>query len=142
MKRLIYISTATRPMSGDDIMDLLNVARSKNLENSITGMLLYREQHFLQVIEGPEANILELKDKIYSDDRHTDVMTLSFDSIKEREFAEWEMGFENFEEVKKKNPEGINQFLSEEYSLDSCKHDASITLKLLNRFKTLPKAQL
>ncbi len=41
MIQLTYLSTPTRPMSNDDLMDILEKARLNNAGLGISGMLLY-----------------------------------------------------------------------------------------------------
>ncbi len=38
---LVYVSSATRPVSGEDLRALLETCRKNNAELEITGMLLY-----------------------------------------------------------------------------------------------------
>ena len=52
MIQLIYASYATREMSNEDLIDLLEKSRQRNSRQNITGLLLYAEKKFLQVLEG------------------------------------------------------------------------------------------
>lgn len=49
---LAYVSSAIHPMTNDALRDLLSSARKKNKGFDITGMLLYRDSFFIQVLEG------------------------------------------------------------------------------------------
>ena len=49
---LIYASSATKAMSQDELKALLAKARTNNQRDNITGMLLYNDGNFLQVLEG------------------------------------------------------------------------------------------
>ena len=55
MYQLVYVSTASRAMSDADLNEILDVSRRKNRERDVTGVLLYLDRGFLQVLEGPEA---------------------------------------------------------------------------------------
>jgi hypothetical protein len=55
-------------------------------------MLLYRDGHFLQVIEGPADELRERMAIIASDPRHSAVRVLLEEEIPERMFPAWTMG--------------------------------------------------
>ena len=48
IRQIVYASAATRPLSPQELADILLIARGKNEDDQITGMLLYRRGHFLQ----------------------------------------------------------------------------------------------
>jgi hypothetical protein len=54
---LVYVSVARELMSDEDLKAILEVARRKNAERNITGMLLYRSGYFIQALEGEEADV-------------------------------------------------------------------------------------
>ena len=70
---LIYVSTAVVPMTEGDLVKLLKQSRSRNEQNRITGMLLYKNGHFMQVLEGEEASVMEIFHNIEKDPRHKSV---------------------------------------------------------------------
>lgn len=96
---LAYKSTASTTFGYDDIQPLLDWSRNWNKENGVTGCLLYYQGKFLQYIEGNEETILALFDMIKSDARHSGVTLLAYESIIERVFPNWEMAYQDFEEV-------------------------------------------
>ncbi|MDD1617775.1 MAG: hypothetical protein CG439_2841 [Methylococcaceae bacterium NSP1-2] len=67
---LVYVSIATRKMSDNDLQTLLEKARKKNEGSAITGMLLYRDGFFAQVLEGELKDIEDLFAIISRDERH------------------------------------------------------------------------
>ena len=93
MKRVIYLSSATKPISDEEISLLLTVSRKRNLENNITGLLLYADGNFIQIIEGNELDVNLLFDKIQKDSRHKNVITVVNEKIKKRSFSDWSMGY-------------------------------------------------
>ncbi len=90
---LVYTSTATHPMSSDELRILLDQCRRHNAETGITGMLLYRDERFMQLLEGEEETVRAIVDRIEADPRHTDVATLWSAWNDQRTFADWSMGF-------------------------------------------------
>ena len=91
---LIYISRAVRGIRGTDVDAILNDSRARNARTSVTGMLLFADDSFIQVLEGEEAAVADIFASIERDPRHRGVTVLVREHIKERHFAEWSMGFE------------------------------------------------
>ncbi|WP_065571422.1 BLUF domain-containing protein [Microbacterium oleivorans] len=104
---VVYSSTATEPFSDEALGDLLQQCRDANAERDITGMLLYRNGRFIQILEGPEQAVRETMGKIERDPRHDHLRVLIDEFIEERNFAEWTMGFEPITMPDKDAPEGF-----------------------------------
>ena len=96
---LLYMSTAVKPMNYDDFSALLQQCRDSNHEHGITGMLLYQNGTFMQMLEGERQAVLDLYDKILKDDRHTGVHTVLTGDIEKRNFEDWSMGFFNMDKA-------------------------------------------
>jgi hypothetical protein len=97
MKQLIYISTTSKRPSESELVDLLEQARAGNLLKNITGMLLYSNCTYLQVLEGEADDINGLYAAICKDPRNEGHVILSESEIPVRNFPDWSMGFENLE---------------------------------------------
>ncbi len=108
---LIYVSTAVAPMSEEDLVSLLHQCRARNERHRITGMLLYRDGHFMQVLEGEEANVMRIFKDIEHDRRHKNVDVLRAEYIQNREFPNWTMGFHNIDELDPSTVPGFTRFL-------------------------------
>ncbi|HEX8424947.1 BLUF domain-containing protein [Hymenobacter sp.] len=93
MHHLIYSSSATHPLSDKDLQDLLANARLYNERQGVTGLLLYHEGQFMQLLEGEETTIRALYGVIAQDPRHTSVLKLADKYIEARSFPEWAMAF-------------------------------------------------
>ena len=92
--RVIYVSSATRPLGDEDLERLLAAARDFNGRHGITGMLIFSEGNFLQILEGEAAVVDELMDKrIAVDPRHNHIFVLDREPVAERDFPGWSMGF-------------------------------------------------
>ena len=52
-----YVSTETDPFTNTRLVELLEIARRVNGERNVTGLLLYREGSFYQVLEGSETDV-------------------------------------------------------------------------------------
>lgn len=93
MLQIIYASAATRKMASEDLRDILAKARAFNAARGITGILVYDDGSFLQVLEGPSEAVASLVERIERDPRHTRFRLLSKRETEVREFGEWTMGF-------------------------------------------------
>ena len=88
---VLYRSQATFFPTQAQLQDLLAWSRTFNADHAITGLLLYSDGRFLQLIEGPEQAILALYERIQQDLRHQHVVTLSEGPGAQRWFADWHM---------------------------------------------------
>lgn len=93
MFQLVYVSSARALFTAADLAALLAVARVRNAELGVTGMLVYHDGNFMQVLEGDREVVLELSRKIERDPRHHGFLRLLGRELPEREFGEWSMGF-------------------------------------------------
>ena len=94
MHHIVYQSTALGHLTANDLRSLLRQCRANNLRNGITGLLLYCNGNFLQVLEGPPEPVRQLYENIRADLRHTSVVTLSDGPVERRIFMDWTMGFQ------------------------------------------------
>lgn len=95
MRSLVYASRAVEPLSDDDLLTLLSGARARNEACDVTGMLVYAAGSFLQLIEGDDAPVESIWDRIRMDPRHTALRVLQDGPVTTRLFGEWSMGFEH-----------------------------------------------
>jgi len=97
MIQLTYISTATNWPTESELINLLDQARLLNLRRNITGMLLYSNRTYMQVLEGEAKVVRELYEAICKDPRNEGNVILRESEIPGRNFPDWSMGFENLE---------------------------------------------
>jgi len=89
----IYASAATRDFSAAELTELLETARSNNERLGVTGLLLYVEGNFFQVLEGKSSAVKQIYEKILMDKRHTRITRIISETISRPAFTEWSMGF-------------------------------------------------
>lgn len=103
MKYIVYVSQAKSPFTNDALATLLRKSRSRNTDEGITGVLLYRysedfdKGYFIQAIEGPVKTLDDLWSRISRDQRHHTIVTLAEGAQTDRMFPNWSMGFKNVE---------------------------------------------
>jgi len=97
MIQLIYVSSTANKPSEPELLVLLEQARAGNFRKNITGMLLYSDNTYLQVLEGEANDVHDLYDAIRKDPRNEGQVILREAEIPSRCFPGWSMGFENLE---------------------------------------------
>ena len=93
MIRVIYVSSTPEKLTRGEVADLLHVSRQNNDGRGITGLLVYEGGNFMQVLEGPEAEVGDLLAVIAADSRHGQMIELLRDEIDERYFPGWAMAY-------------------------------------------------
>jgi hypothetical protein len=94
MIRLVYSSAARAGMDEAELKRILDGARTRNARREVTGMLLYRDGVFLQLLEGQEVDVRFVYSRIAQDPRHHRVVKLIEETIAQRDFASWSMGYQ------------------------------------------------
>jgi hypothetical protein len=117
LTHLIYTSAAAPGLDASDLRTILQAARTKNAELSITGMLLHTSGSFFQVLEGDESTLLKLYSTISSDPRHLKVTKIIHEPIAKRAFGDWTMGFSDIDESELETITGFSDFFQNGNSL-------------------------
>lgn len=91
----IYASAATAPLNRDELQALLARSRQSNAAAGLSGLLLYDDGSFFQVLEGPAGVVDALYARIEADLRHDHVTQIIREPIHRRAFGEWSMGFQD-----------------------------------------------
>lgn len=135
MIHLVYVSSATREMSEEDLLYLLEQSRDRNKRQNVTGMLLYAGGNFFQVLEGDKKDVEEIYAAIVSDERNTGNIELIKENINERTFPDWSMGFKHLTSQNKASIEGYTEFLDRKMEPDEFANKSDKILGLLFQFK-------
>lgn len=88
---IVYVSKAARPVTPIDLLHILEGARRRNVEEGITGVLLYADGYFMQYLEGPKAGLRRVYAIIKTHPLHYGLIDLVREPIRAREFTEWSM---------------------------------------------------
>ena len=98
MRFILYVSKSTKFFSEDDILEMLKSFRKSNEQNDITGMLLYKEGYFLQLLEGDER-VDALYNNIEKDSRHSQVKIVLEGEYDKRVFDMWTMAYKSVDSI-------------------------------------------
>lgn len=133
---LTYVSSAVVPFSRAELLALLERCRERNAREAITGLLLYKEGNFMQVLEGPEGAVRALHAKIGRDGRHRGMITVLQTPLAKRQFDGWTMAFRDLDDPAVRMVPGYSEFLNAALSGEEFAGQPSRCQKLLLAFKT------
>jgi hypothetical protein len=110
MKQICYVSFLKDDLNVHDVINSIrNISSAKNSKHGITGMLVYSNEVFIQILEGMKMNVDITYKIIESDDRHQNIKVLFEQDINERCFPDWAMRFEYSETL---NLNALNKVLN------------------------------
>jgi hypothetical protein len=134
MLSLTYVSSAAKLLSVADLVEMLQSIRPKNEGLLLSGMLLYSGGNIIQVIEGPEGAVESVFGAIATDPRHRGVLVLLRETIQQRAFPDWSMGFRYLGRSVLSDIAGYNDFVQSPLS-EGLGPQASSAYKLLEVFR-------
>ncbi|MBA3614429.1 MAG: BLUF domain-containing protein [Nitrospirales bacterium] len=135
--QIIYASAATRRIEEDELLAMLKLAREKNKQHGITGMLLHCDGSFIQALEGPRNQVRNMLGVIRQDSRHNRMAVLFQGPIKNRSFSKWSMGFNRPSKEKLAMSEGYTPYLDVGDDSQAINNYFSVSLKLIGAFREL-----
>lgn len=101
-----YVSTAHMDLNEQGVNDIFKKSNEYNEAQEITGILLYNERSFFQLIEGEKKVIENLYEKITEDSRHQEIIQFLKKPIHRPSFDGYLTDFitdaEKFDQVKLK----------------------------------------
>lgn len=103
IKTVCYLSDSVEHNTMDELKILYEKAKENNRVNNITGVLIYKDRNFLQVLEGEEHHVDQTFKRIEKDKRHKNIFEIINSEIEERIFEDYNFGFtivNNNEELK------------------------------------------
>ncbi|MCV6587940.1 MAG: BLUF domain-containing protein [Marinobacterium sp.] len=131
---LVYVSRQRSPMEPDTLREIMETAVAFNQQKGITGMLVFRDGSFLQVLEGPRQAVTSLYERICLDSRHQNIELLIGERASRRFFAEWSMGFCELARPEDKALCAYTTFIEEGFYARLKPEAASIPASLLSMF--------
>jgi hypothetical protein len=135
MFHVVYVSSSTQTFAQSDLQTLLQKARDKNTQLDLTGMLLYKDGNFMQVLEGKEEVVTELVEIIKHDTRHKGVLELLRGTSEQRMFPNWSMGYRDLADKEVVKTLGYSDFMNTPLTGTEFSQDPNRCMKLLLLFK-------
>ena len=84
-----YTSLARHDLRSSDLEDIHRSARERNARDDVTGLMVFNGTHFLQIVEGSEAAIGALVERVRKDPRHTGFEIRDRQKVAARGFPGW-----------------------------------------------------
>ncbi len=91
--RIMYSSEAAPGLAAPELEGMLAESRIRNKAHGISGVLVFVDGAFLQILEGEKGDVLELMARIERDPRHHDIKVFSEQEVDERAFTSWSMAY-------------------------------------------------
>ena len=95
--RIAYFSRNALDLEEDrmrfEVDAILGVSQARNAACGVGGALMFNRGVFVQILEGPMAEVEETFNRIQSDPRHHDVTVLEIQPIEAPAFERWSMGY-------------------------------------------------
>jgi hypothetical protein len=136
MIQLSYISSASHPMTTEELVQLLQQCLTNNRRHGLTGMLLYGNETFLQTLEGEEDQVDALYEKILRDPRHANVKSLTRKTVETRQYADWTMGFKRISEAELTDVAGLVDFGERKFTFKYLADHAEDAQRLMDHFSS------
>ncbi len=133
--QLIYISASTVEFTTQDLTNLLTKAREKNAKVDVSGMLIYHEGSFFQVLEGPEEEVYRVYDLISDDQRHSEVRLLLKSTVEKRSFQNWSMGFVKTDRALFEQLPGFADFFKPGFAVKEMREEGSMLGRVMSEFR-------
>jgi hypothetical protein len=134
MYSLVYVSTQTLRFTDADLRGLLEQSRRDNLVTGITGLLLYKDGNFMQILEGSREAVLLTLLKIKNDVRHHHLIVLFEGEVTQREFKDWSMGFKKLGADTVEEVPGYSDYLDQPLTSEHFSNPSKV-LQFLITFK-------
>ncbi len=122
-------------MDEQQLTALLEQSRDRNLRQNVTGMLIYCDGNFFQVLEGEEKDVKEIYHSISCDSRNNGNIVLIESQIVRRNFPEWSMGFKVLCRNDLMGVAGFSEFLVRNMDFDEFAFYRDAVVELLYSFK-------
>lgn len=106
-----YVSTVNPSLTEDEIQKTLDFSKNWNNNNDITGILLYSQGNFFQVLEGDEVKLKDLFNRIKADERHHNLITIFQKEIPNISFDGYQVDFISLDD--RYNAAHIDSYLSQ-----------------------------
>ena len=134
---LVYVSAAVTWFSSAELRALLVKCRAHNERAGISGILLYKDGNFMQVLEGPESEVQALYKRIAADRRHRGMLTIDSGTAEARQFEGWSMAFQDLGVGADALPAGYSEFLDLPLTDPAYTDTPSRCQQLLQVFKSI-----
>jgi hypothetical protein len=138
--RIVYVSTATKPLSAATLDAMLVMCRARNRDDGVSGLLLSAGDQFMQAIEGPPGAVNDLRGRLLTDPRHHAYRELLRQDTPVRLFPNWPL---EFRRIDGQMPAGFRLLVDRAVRHGPAASDAAVreVERFLDEFRTRGAAQ-
>lgn len=104
-----YVSSAHKDLTVEEVNQILKQTNKFNKSQNITGILLFNERNFFQLIEGEKKTVLDLYARIALDPRHHNIIQFLEKPVSRPSFDGYLTDF--ITDNKKYEPEKLEMYL-------------------------------
>ena len=131
---MMYSSIAAPDLSQSDLEQLVSNARRSNALNDITGLLVFQDGCFLQVLEGDRKTLSQLFErKLLHDRRHRSVTLFHDEPLAMRRFRFWHLAFSNLDKQADRISSPFRESLNSERGLYELNSNTARALDLVRQ---------
>jgi hypothetical protein len=135
MIQTAYVSRAAEAMTQESLLSLLQQCLANNEASGVTGMLLYGNDTFLQVLEGEELILDTVIEKIQKDPRHSKIHFLYRKPLERRQYTDWSMGFKRVSAQGLSAGDGLPSFGTQDFNFDYLIEHEAVVETLVEHFR-------
>lgn len=88
-----YVSSVNPKLTESEIQEVLSFTKKCNNDHGITGILLFSDGNFFQVLEGKTDILKPLFSRILKDSRHSNIMTIFEKEVSQSKFEDYQADF-------------------------------------------------
>lgn len=136
LMQIVYVSAATKELDDDELHLIHESSQRHNGTQEVTGMLLYSQGSFIQVLEGEVPAVEECMSRISTDRRHHSIFRISEERVEAREFGSWAMGFKSLNTIDAPFWPGYTLFFERGFGAEHFNAKPGLALELLRQFVT------
>ena len=112
MYTIIYVSTCDPNLSSSDRKSLFETSKDNSDQKGVTGIFIYSDGNFFQILEGDKAILKSIYHKIEADSRHYNNIKLADKEVKNSFFQDYKNFFTVIQD--KSNITDVYNFLQRE----------------------------
>lgn len=93
LRHIAYVSLSCSPLDAKVLSDILEVSVRNNERDGISGVLMYHDRLFFQILEGEGRLVEQCYERICGDPRHSEISISMNETVEVRSFPDWLMGY-------------------------------------------------
>ena len=133
IRQIVYVSSGVRVYTADEVEKIADAGRINNTEHGVTGILLYYNGNFMQLLEGDPASVAETFKRVSNDFRHSGIIKLQDSIVETRSFPDYRLGFSA---ITRDAAKPVSELFEELPAGWGVKPDAKIDRKIVTLFHT------